>query len=85
MGVNFTGFITKILLYVDDVILIARKLQNLQKHLSSLSIGVFLYRGQMDVNEIKTRVVLLSLKQKPNHIQKNFIHEHIEITQNYKF
>ena len=51
MGVNVAGFITKIILYVDDVILIARTLQNLQKHLSSLSIGGFLYRGQMDVNE----------------------------------
>ena len=68
MGVNVDGFITKILLYVDDVILIARTLKNLQKHLSSLIIGVFLYIGQMDVNERKTRVVLLSLKQKPNQI-----------------
>ena len=77
MGVNVTIFITKILLYVDDVILIARTLQNLQKHLSSLSIGGFLYKVQMDVNGRKTRVVLLSLKQKPNQIQNNFIHENI--------
>jgi hypothetical protein len=63
-GIHLGKFVIRLLLYADDLILIAKLALGLQEHLCSLE--HFCRRVGMQVNISKTKVVVFSNKRKHN-------------------
>lgn len=61
---HLVEFVIRLLLYADDLILIAKSALGLQEHL--LSLKQFCRRVRMQVNISKTKVVVFSNKRKHN-------------------
>lgn len=68
--IHLGKFIIRLLLYVDDLILIAKSVLGLQENL--LSLEKFSRRVGMQVNISKTKVVVFSNKIKHNHHKFHF-------------
>lgn len=79
-GIQLAGYVIKLLLYADDLILIAKTAQGLRKHLKNLE--TFCLEVGMEVTIAKTKVVIFSLKKKKQ--QHTFIFEgsSLEIVEN---
>jgi len=72
-GALLGDFVIRLLLYADDLILIAKSALRLQEHLISLE--HFCSTVGMQVNTSKTKVVVFSSKRKQKHNQHKFYFE----------
>ena len=82
-GVLMGEYVIRLLLYADDLILIAKSALGLQEHLISLE--HFCRTVGMQVNTSKTKVVVFSSKRK--HKQHKFYFEDntLEVVEDYKY
>ena len=60
-GVQLTHFVIRLLLYADDLIILARTAKDLKEHLKALE--SFCHEVGMQMNISKTKVMIFSLKQ----------------------
>jgi hypothetical protein len=82
-GIHLGKFIIRLLLYADDLILIAKSILGLQEHLCSLE--QFCRRVGMQVNISKTKVVVFSNKRKHNQHKFYFEGNILEEVADYKY
>jgi hypothetical protein len=82
-GIHLGKFIIRLLLYTDDLILIAKSTLGLQEHLCSLE--QFCRRVGMQVNISKTKVVVFSNKRKHNQHKFYFEGNILEEVADYKY
>jgi hypothetical protein len=61
-GVHLVGYVVKLLLYADDLILISKTTHGLREHLNSLE--HFCQEVGMQVNITKTKIMIFSLNRK---------------------
>lgn len=73
----------KLLLYVDDIILIGKYAHGLRENLKALEI--FCQEVCMQVNTRKTKVMIFSLKQKMQQVCFIFKEKSMEIVEEYKY
>lgn len=64
-GIQLVGYVVKLLLYVDDIILISKTTHGLREHLKSLE--HFCQEVWMQVNTSKTKIMIYSLNRKVKH------------------
>jgi hypothetical protein len=82
-GIHLGKFVIRLLLYADDLILIAKSTLGLQEHLCSLE--HFCRRVGMQVNISKTKVVVFSNKRKHNQHKFYFEGNILEEVADYKY
>jgi hypothetical protein len=82
-GIHLGKFVIRLLLYADDLILIAKSTLGLQEHLCSLE--HFCRRVGMQVNISKTKVVVFSNKRKHNQHKFYFEGNILEEFADYKY
>ena len=82
-GIHLGKFVIRLLLYADDLILIANSALGLQEHLHSLE--HFCKRVGMQVNISKTKVVVFSNKRKHNQHKFYFGGSILEEVAYYKY
>ena len=82
-GIHLGKFVIRLLLYADDLILIAKSTLGLQEHLCSLE--QFCRRVGMQVNISKTKVVVFSNKRKHNQHKFYFEGNILEEVADYKY
>ena len=76
-GVHLAGYMVKLLLYADDLILISKMAYGLRDHLGALE--KFCQEVGMQVNITKTKVMIFSLRRKEKHITFLFERNPLEI------
>ena len=83
-GVQLAHFVVRLLLYADNLIILARTAKGLKEHLKALEI--FFHEVGMQVNTSKTKIMIFSLK-KNRDIQDEFQFERnsLEIVEEYKY
>ena len=82
-SVHLAGYVVKLLLYVDDIILISKITHGLRKHLKALE--HFCQEVGMQVNITKTKIVIFSLNKKDKPITFLFKGNPLEIVKEYKY
>lgn len=82
-GVHLADYVVKLLLYVDDLILISKTAHGLRNHLRALK--HFCKEVGMEVNITKTKIMILSLKRKAKQITFLFEGNPLEIVKEYKY
>ena len=82
-GVHLAGYVVKLLLYADDLILISQTLHGLKEHLRSLE--HFCQEVGMQVNISKTKIMIFSLSRKGKPTTFLFEGSPLEIVQEYKY
>lgn len=83
-GVQLANYVIKLLLYVDDLILIAKSAKGLREHLKTLE--TFCHEVGMQVNISKTKVMIFSWRRNKK-IQVDFLFEGspLEVVNEYKY
>lgn len=61
-GIQLAGYVVKLLLYADDLMLISKTMHGLREHLKSIEI--FCHEVGMQVNITKTKIMIFSLNRK---------------------
>ncbi len=61
-GIQLVEYVIKLLLYADDLILIAKTTQGLREHLKNLEI--FCTEVRMEVNTFKTKIMVFSSRKR---------------------
>ena len=61
-GIQLTDYVIRLLLYADDLILIAKTAQGLREHLKNLE--TFCTEVGMEVNTSKTKIMVFSLRKR---------------------
>jgi hypothetical protein len=61
-GVHLAGYVVKLLLYADDLILISKTTHRLKEHIKALK--HFCHEVGMQVNITKTKIMIVSLNRK---------------------
>lgn len=82
-GVYLTNYVIKLLLYVDDLILMAKTAQDLKEHLKALEL--FYHQVGMQVNTTKTKVMIFTLKRKKVHREFVFEGSPLQVVNEYKY
>ena len=77
-------FVIRLLLYTDDLIILAKIAKGLKEHLKALE--CFCHEVGMQVNTSKTKIMIFSLKKNKG-IQDDFLFENspLEIVEEYKY
>ena len=82
-GVHLAGYVVKLLLYVDDLILISQTAHGLKEHLRALE--HFYQEVGMQVNISKTKIMIFSLSRKGKPTTFIFEGNPLEIVKQYKY
>jgi hypothetical protein len=82
-GVHLVRYVVKLLLYMDDLILISKTMHGLREHLKALE--HFFQEVGMQVNITKTKIVIFSLNRKEKPITFLFEGIPLEIVKEYKY
>ena len=82
-GVHLAGYVVKLLLYADDLILISQTAHGLKKHLRSLE--HLCQEVRMQVNISKTKIMIFSLSRKDKPTTFLFEGNPLEIVKEYKY
>ena len=81
--IQLAGYVVKLLLYVDDLILIANFAQGLRDHLKASDLCK--QEVGMQVNTSKTKIMIISLKRKKQQVSFIFEEKSLEIIEEYKY
>ena len=82
-GVHLTGYVVKLLLFVDDLILISQTTHGLREHFKALL--HFYQEVGMQVNISKTKIMIFSLSRKGKPTTFLFEGIPLEIVKEYKY
>ena len=82
-GVHLAGYVVKLLLYADDLILISQTTHSLREHLRALE--HFCQEVGMQVNISKTKIMIFSLSRKGKPTTFLFEGIPLEIVKEYKY
>ena len=82
-GVHLAGYVVKLLLYADDLILISQTSHRLREHLRALE--HFCQEVGMQVNISKTKIMIFSLSRKGKPATFLFEGSSFEIVEEYKY
>ena len=82
-GIELAEYVIRLLLYADDLILIAKTTKGLREHLKNLE--TFCMEVGMEVNISKTNIMVFSLRKRKQHCTFIFNDKALEIVEEYKY